>query len=258
MKNYITFVKKEFYENFKNYKLFILLAVFFLFGIMNPLFAKFTPEIISLALPEGVPEELKTLIAEPTALDSWMQFYKNVTQMGMIVLVILFSTIISSELTKGTLVNLLTKGLSRSSVIYAKYTYMSLAWTINLLISYVVTYGYTRYFFPSDTLHHLFAAVLYVWFFGLFIWSVMLLAGVITKAASGSLLVTAGVLVLGMVLNMIYGIWRYNPLSLASKNLDIIQENINKSELYPALLITCILSVVCVVGASVVFKKKEV
>lgn len=46
MRNYVTFLKKEWLESLRTYKLFVMLASFSILGIMNPLIAKLTPEII--------------------------------------------------------------------------------------------------------------------------------------------------------------------------------------------------------------------
>lgn len=53
------------------------------------------------------------------AMVSWTQFYKNVP-MALLIFIILFSGILTSEYAKGTLINVLTKGLSRWKVIAAK------------------------------------------------------------------------------------------------------------------------------------------
>jgi len=37
MNNYFAFLKKELLENIRTYKMLIMLLVFFVFGIMNPL-----------------------------------------------------------------------------------------------------------------------------------------------------------------------------------------------------------------------------
>ena len=46
MKGYIAFIKKEFVENLKNYRFFILFTIFAIFGLSSAFLAKFTPEII--------------------------------------------------------------------------------------------------------------------------------------------------------------------------------------------------------------------
>lgn len=44
MKGYIAFIKKEFVENLKNYRFFILFTIFAIFGLSSAFLAKFTPE----------------------------------------------------------------------------------------------------------------------------------------------------------------------------------------------------------------------
>lgn len=76
MKGYIAFIKKEFVENLKNYRFFILFTIFAIFGLSSAFLAKFTPEIIE-ALGAGF-----EATEEPVALDAWQQFYKNISGVG--------------------------------------------------------------------------------------------------------------------------------------------------------------------------------
>lgn len=116
MRGYLAFVKKELLEQVRTYKLLILFLVFFIFGMLSPLMAKLMPEILSQMPMDGI----TITIPDPTAIDSYSQFFKNLTQMGLIVLVLLFSGTLTTELSKGTLINVLTKGLTRYAVILAK------------------------------------------------------------------------------------------------------------------------------------------
>ena len=82
MKGYIAFIKKEFVENLKNYRFFILFTIFAIFGLSSAFLAKFTPEIIE-ALGAGF-----EATEEPVALDAWQQFYKNISGVGFSALII--------------------------------------------------------------------------------------------------------------------------------------------------------------------------
>ena len=177
MKNYLAFFRKELLEYTRTYKLFIMLIVFCILGITNPLMAKLLPELINSMLTQG----MTITLAEPTALDAWNQFFKNTTQMGLIVLVVIFSGILSSELTKGTIINMLTKGLSRTTVILSKYSAMILVWTVSLLSSFLLTWVYSSYLFPNDSTSNLLPSVLLLWLFGLFLLGFITLAGTLTK-----------------------------------------------------------------------------
>lgn len=66
--------------------------------------------------------------------------------MGLIVLVLLFSGTLTTELSKGTLINVLTKGLTRYAVILAKYTVALVLWSFALLMALGVTYGIRHIF----------------------------------------------------------------------------------------------------------------
>jgi hypothetical protein len=56
------------------FKLLFMFMVFLLFGMVGPLTAKLTPQLLEALVPEGI----QIIMAEPTALDSRAQFYKNV------------------------------------------------------------------------------------------------------------------------------------------------------------------------------------
>src|SRR5512133_2582011 len=119
-------------EYLRTYKFFALIAVFLFFGFMNPITAKVMPELLDSLMPEGMSINLGT----PTALDSWAQFFKNISQMGAIVLVIILSGIMANEFSRGTLINMLTKGLSRQTVILAKFTAAVATWTLAYVLCF--------------------------------------------------------------------------------------------------------------------------
>ena len=120
MKGFAAFFKKEWLENLHNHRLLILAALFLIFGITNAPLAKYTPELLA-ALADGF-----TLNVAPVALDAWTQFFKNASSLGMSVVIILFGSTLANEYSRGTLVLLVTKGLSRRVVILAKYAVSAL------------------------------------------------------------------------------------------------------------------------------------
>ena len=254
MSHYRSFLKKELLESARTYKLLIMLLMFFAFGIMNPLFAKLTPALLNALASEG----MSITLAEPTAFDSWTQFFKNISQMGLIVMAIVFSGVLGTELSKGTLINMLTKGLSRSAVVLSKYTYMALIWTISILISFFVTWGYTVYLFPGGEIVNLLFSVFCIWLFGMFLLAMLLFAATLTKNNYGCLLITGAGVVTCMLCNIIPAAQKYNPLSLASKNMELITNTIEVSSLYYCIWITGILSLVFIASSVLIFRKKQI
>ena len=79
MNGYLAFMKKEWMEQIRTFKLFILFVVFFIFGMLSPLTAKLMPELLSQIPIEG----MTIILPEPSAIDSYTQFFKNCSQMGL-------------------------------------------------------------------------------------------------------------------------------------------------------------------------------
>ena len=254
MKGYIAFLKKEWLEQLRTYRLFILIMVFFIFGMMNPLTAKLTPLLLENFAVEG----MKITMPDPTAMDSYMQFFKNNTSMGLIALILVFSGILSSELSKGTLINILTKGLSRNAVIMAKFTSAAFIWTICLALCFVTTYGYTEYLFQQNDIYHLWFAVLCLWLFGIFLLTLLLLISTVGKNSYTSLMGVGAVVVILFMLNMLPVLQKYNPILLISNNVGMLVSEYQIADAMAAVGVTAGLSIVFLGGAVMIFRKKRI
>lgn len=254
MRNYIAFLKKELLESVRTYKLFIIIAVFFAFGMMSPLAAKLMPKLISYAQKDG----MKISMPEPAAIDSWKQFFKNISGMGLIVTALIFSGVLANELSKGTLVNMLTKGLNRSTVILSKFTAMIIIWTTSYALAFAMAFTYTAYLFKNHEMHNLLFSVFCLWLFGVLLLSVILLGGVLVKSSYGCLFITGTVAAILMVLNAFPKLQKYNPFSLASYNAALLTSSVKVSELYYSIFISCALILACIIGSILIFNKKQI
>ncbi|MDR1537364.1 MAG: ABC transporter permease [Clostridiales bacterium] len=253
MSAYLAFTKKELIESVRTYKLLVLLGVFLLLGMMSPLFAKFMPEILKSVDFGG----MELTAPEPTAMDSWTQFFKNVGQIGLLALVIASAGIMANELSKGTLVNILTKGMKRHTVILSKLTVAALIWAASYMLCLAAAYGYTAYFWDMGELRHRFLAFFSPWLLGLFLIQLLILGGTLFKTFIGSLMLTGGVVVAMSLLNIIPKLQRYNPISLCGDNTALMTGVKDVSDFLPAAII-CALLVVMLTAASVVaFDRKQ-
>lgn len=253
MRGYIAFVKKEFMENTRTYKLYILLAVFFIFGMTSPLMAKLMPELLKSMDMKG----MQITIPDPTALDSYMQFFKNDGQMGILILILLFGSTLTREYTKGTLINVLTKGLTRKAVILAKFTVASIIWSLSLALSFLTTFGYTFYLFPNDKVYNLVQSVGALWIFGLFLLAIVIFCSTIVNSSSSCLIFTAIILGVLFTINIIPAVQPYNPILLASKNNDMLIQGYDFSDAIKSLTVT-LGAIVGLIGSSVVlFNQKK-
>ncbi|MDR1432056.1 MAG: ABC transporter permease [Propionibacteriaceae bacterium] len=253
MKAFAVFTKKELTESLRTYRLAVLLAVFALLGIMSPLTAKMLPDILGAIDLGGMTLNLP----EPTAMDSWTQFFKNVGQMGVLALIIIFSGIMASEFSRGTLVNLLAKGLRRETVILAKFTAATLLWTLAYLLCLGVAASYTAYYWEIE-LQNAPLAFGGMWLFGELLIALLILGGTLFANFYGSLLLTGGVTAVLSVLGIVPKLAKYNPISLSGGTLALLDGQASAGDFVTAVVI-CALCVVALLAASLaVFRRKRV
>lgn len=251
MNGYLAFVKKEFTENMKNYRFFILFAVFLVFGIMSAFLAKFTPEILSAFAAD------MEMTSEPVTLDAWKQFYKNISGVGFSAFIILFGSCMSNEYSKGTLVLMVTKGLSRKAVILAKYTAAAALMTISYWIGYAAAYGYTALLWKDTSLSNVALAACSLWIVGFLYLSILMVGCVIFKQTFTSILFTGGIAALISLLGMVEPIAKYNPFLLTSKNVDLISGEAVPAEFMIPAFISVVLSIFGLLAAIRLFNKKK-
>ena len=138
MKTFITFLRKEFLEQLRSKKLMIIGLVFVFFGILNPLTAKITPMILKMISEMVENSGIIVTDVEITALDSWMQFYKNLPTL-LVIFILMQSSIFAKEYQKGTLTLVLTKGFERYKVVLAKLITLVSIWTVGYIIYFAIT-----------------------------------------------------------------------------------------------------------------------
>ena len=253
MRSYLAFTKKEIREQWKNYKAIILGIVFVIFGIMNPLIAKITPMLLENYAVQGI----KLEIPDPVAMDSWMQFYKNIGQIGLIVVIILFSGVLTTEIQSGTLIPLVTKGLPRPAVIWSKFTMVSLYWSAAYFMSYGITYGYTAYFWDMKVVKHVFLGAFFLWLFGEMLLSIQLFFSTICKSGMMALLGTGSVIVLMFVIGIVPKAKCYLPLVLNGSNTDLLNGTVSLSDFYWPAAIAVLIIVVSMSLATILFNRRN-
>jgi len=144
MKHLKIFWKKEMKEEVRSWRLPVMLVVFFLLGISSPLTFKFLPALVPPELRETVSQFMK-----PTYAEMASSLAKNLSQIGMLVIVLFSMGSISEERGRGQLELLFARTPSRSSLIWAKFLSRSLSVLLSLALSFASFYFYFRALFPE-------------------------------------------------------------------------------------------------------------
>lgn len=253
MRIFFSLIKKEAIENIRTKKILGLLLLFIFIGLISPLTAKLTPQILQFIATDGI--DIKANI--PKEIDSWVQFFKNINQIGMFGLVILFSTQVTNEIQKGTLINLLSKGLPRYQVIMSKWFFNTIIWFCSYCICFLVAFGYTKYFFGNIfPVGNILMAALLPLIFGIFLISLEILGSVITENVIGTLLFVAGGVVIQFILSLKEEIVKYMPIALLGKPVNIIK-GIGFNDYFIPIFTTFGLIIICIISSIIVLNKKE-
>lgn len=256
MRSLIACVKKEMTEQLRSGKLVVLGIVFLLFGIMNPAVAKLTPWLLEMMSESLAQSGMDVTITEVTALDSWVQFFKNIP-MALIVFVLLEGGIFTREYTSGTLVLSLTKGLPRLTVLSSKGVVLCLLWSVGYWLSFGVTYAYTAFYWDNSLAQNLMLSVVCWWLFGLFVVSLMILFSVLAKSGTLVLLGTGGVVMVCYLFSMVPVIADYLPTALTNGN-GLIYGVLPASDMVAAVVITAVLTLSALLVSIPLFNKKQI
>lgn len=253
MMKFAAFLKKEFIENVRTYKLLVIIAVFFVFGMISPLTAKLLPVLFENIDMQG----MNIVIPEPTAMDSYTQLFKNCNQMGLIVLLIVFSGTLTSEISKGTLIIMVTKGLPRRDVIFAKFVSAAAIWTMALASAALTGFLYTVYLFPNDTVVNFVLSVFCLWLFGLLLLAALIFWSVTSNKGFISLLLTGAFVAALGIADIFPKIQKYNPMRLCSDNILMLSPDYDISVLISSVIPTAAAICILILGAVLLFDKKK-
>ncbi|MDD3415923.1 MAG: ABC transporter permease subunit [Lachnospiraceae bacterium] len=253
MKPLLSFIKKEYLEVTRTGKLIILVLLFALFGIMNPAVAKLTPwamEMFSDSM-EGV---VFTNI-QVDAMTSWIQFFKNIP-LALIAFVLIFSDIFTKEYKSGTLLLVLTKGLSRYKVVLAKAVLLLSLWTVGYGLCFGITYGYNAYFWDNSIANNLFFSAAIWWLFGVWVICLVILFSSLLQNNTGVTLCTGGTVFLAYLLGIMPKVTVYSPTMLMDVNSLLI--NAEGIDTYiKAIVVAAVLCIVCVAVSIPVINRKQ-
>ena len=256
MKGFKAFLKKEICEMIRTKRLMILIAIFVLVGIMNPAIAKLTPKLFELMSEDFAEQGITVSAVKVTAMDSWSQFVKNVPTV-LIVLLIMFSGIYTAEYSKGTLIPLLTKGLSRSSVVLSKFLVMLCVWSIGIWLCFGITYFYNDFYWDNSVVSEVFFAAFCWWLFGVFMISCIVFFSSFAGSGIQVMLGTGAVYFAMTLIGMYSKAKKYLPVSILD-SISLYKGESEPSDYFSALIITVVVSFILIVSALPLTHKRQI
>ena len=254
MNGLTVFYKKEWLETVRTGRLFILILLFALFGIMNPAIAKLTPWMMEMLADTMAESGLLVVDIQVDAMTSWTQFFKNIP-IALIAFVLIYSDIFTREYQSGTLLLILTKGLPRYKVVLAKTGLMLSLWTFGYWLCFFITYGYNAYYWDNGIADNLLPAAIIWWLFGVWTVSLIVICSALLQNNAGVIMSTGGTVLLTYLISMIPKARAYMPMILTN-TAPLLSGAEGMGVYTKAVIVTGVLSIVCIVGSIPIFDKK--
>ena len=252
MRQLTAFIQKEFTEVVRNSKLLICAIIFLLLGIMNPAIAKITPWLMEkYASTTGMLFQNM----EVNALSSWEQFYKNMP-IGIVIFILMFSGIVTTELQKGTLINIVTKGMPRWKIMISKCILMLVLWTGMYFLSYIITYVYNDFYWDNDIAKHLLFSAFCLYLLGVWLISLIMLMSALADNSATVSIGICGVFLISYILGIIPALQDYLPTKLMASS-KIALGLLEPTKFTAAMVIVVIWSVINIAMGIIIFNKKN-
>jgi ABC-2 type transport system permease protein len=251
--NFLIVLRKELLEQWRTYKLLIVAAVLVVFGLISPLLAKLTPELLK-AVP-NMPPALALAIPAPTLADAVSQYVKNMSQFGILLALLMSMGSVAQEKERGTAAMMLTRQVSRETFLLAKFTALAITFAASLVLAALGCWYYTLLLFqaldwgPFLALNGLMLVV-----FLDYIAMTLLCSTLARSQAAAAGLAFCGLVLLGG-LGALPRIGDYLPGKLFSWGTALL---IGKADpAWPALWISLGLILVMLLAAGIIFRHQE-
>lgn len=253
MRGFGAFLGKELREIVRTWRIWVLPGIVLFFAISGPPLAKITPQLLeSLAGSQpGVVMQFPT----PTYVDAYASWVKNLSQMMVFAVIIIFGGLVTSETKGGTAALVLTKPLSRPAFVLAKFVGALVLLAGSVVAGAVVTWGVTLAVFGEAPIG-LLAETTAAWLaFGVLLLAVMTLLSAWVSSQAGAAGLGFGVFLVISLLTLWGPTLHYTPAGLMGAASEVLTGK-GPDLLWP--LVTGALAVVgCVAAAIGVFAHRE-
>ncbi len=254
MNSYRVFFQKEWMEIIRTKKLYILMGIYVFFAMLSPVITRYMSEIVLLAT-----DDLMTITIPPTTwIDSWSQFYSNISQIGCICVIFLFMGCVVGEKQSGSAALTLTKNLTHTNFIITKFIAAVVCLTVSILFAGLICYAYTYYLFGyagkiSDILMGLIAYNMFIFV----LLSITILASTIARSTAVAALISFCSFITLSFSNLIPGVGHILPGKLLSQTTKL-SYGIKPPELLFTFIMAILITVFCIFLSIRSLKKQEI
>jgi ABC-2 type transport system permease protein len=249
----LVFANKEVREIVRTWRIWVLPGIILVLALTGPVLARYTPEIVGALAGSQLGH---FTLPTPTYISAYAQWLKNLNQIVLIALVIIFGGIVSSETSGGTAILVLTKPLSRGSFVVVKAMVQSVFLAVLLGLGTLVTWAETAIVFGKAPAADVWQASLTWLVLGVLMLCAMVLFSVLIRSAAGAAGAGLGLFVVLSVASLWKPLAKYSPAGLSGRASDLAGGIHHAFDAWP-IVTSLALSVVLVAAAATVLRRQE-
>ena len=177
------FARKENHEILQGWRIWVLPGILLFPALTGPVLARFTPEILSAMAGRKISG---ITIPPTTYLDAYAQWIKNLSQIALFALILIYGGIVSAGVKTGTAALVLAKRVSHVTFVTAKATVQSAFLAVCVVAGTLLTCGVTDITFGKAPGAALWSSALVWLVFGLLFVAIMTMLSVLITSGTGA------------------------------------------------------------------------
>ncbi|RLL40353.1 ABC transporter permease [Oceanobacillus piezotolerans] len=253
---WMTLLKKELIENWRNRKFIWVPLVFILLAIMEPLSTYYMPEILDAVggLPEGTVLDMPELPPGDVLMLSLAQF----SSLGVLLIVLLSMGTIAGERKSGVAELILVKPVSYTNYITAKWLALFILVFIAFLLGLAGGFYYTTILFGELPMSAFFYTLLFYSLWLAFVVTISIFYNTIFNSPGLVAFASIATIILMSVITQVFGHvldWSPNQISAYLSQM-MVEETVSK-DLIATGLTTAGMTIILLVLSVIMFKRKE-
>ena len=251
--NFTALFKKDIKEIYRTYRIYVIPVIFIFFGLMSPILAKIMPDLL-----KSMAGEVKVELPPPTWKDAFTQYFKNISQIGLLAVILSYMGVIADEKSRGTAQIVLYRPVSRFLFVFSKFLAYSLLLLFSFFLSYLGCLYNTSVLFPEvPVVLTLEATCLYL-VYAFFIGAITISASAIVKNSVLAGGIGIGGFALVSILPLFHQILaKYSPAALQKNISKILAETVEFTDMIWPIMIAFILSLLLIGLSGYVFSRQE-
>jgi ABC-type transport system involved in multi-copper enzyme maturation permease subunit len=254
MSGFIPFLRKELGETVRTWRLWVLPGFLLFSAVSSPLVTYLMPTLLDQL---GTAQQgLSITVSDPTALQAYLEFLGNLTELTLFALVIAYGGIVSGEVRSGTAALTLAKPLSRAAFITGKWLSQAIVVVAGAALATLISISLTQLLFGDGPATRMTLAVALWTAYALMLLAAMVLLSVELRAPAAASGAGVGVYAALLVLAQFEITSRVTPAGLPAAALAVVQGE--PAHWASPLAAAVAVAVACILTAIFRFRRREI